>query len=178
MLCVFYHNKKNVMKTFQFLLSLTSQGNFALLPTLLLLWHLLIPRLPGLKVPIILLSSPNPRLSSSSSLLFMLLFLRTQLSPLSSAYSERVPWEISHDPMTALPLPSVSSAQSPLGALDLYLKLSLGPPTRLFIQHLKSTRSQTELSFPLTSSKSAHPPVFYPFYSLPVLPWEGSWSSS
>ena len=95
MLCVFYHNKKNVMKTFQFLLSLTSQGNFALLPTLLLLWHLLIPRLPGLKVPIILLSSLSSLLLSCfcqcrlvwvlSVVLFfilLLLFLKNQFSVL------------------------------------------------------------------------------------------------
>jgi len=43
-----------------------------------------------------------------------------------------------NSPMAALPFPSVSSAQSPFSGLDLYWKMSLGFPTSLFGQHLKS----------------------------------------
>ena len=85
------HIKKKI------LLPLTPQGNVPLLPT---------PSSPtppypkasGLRVPIILLSFLKPRLSHSSSLLFMLVFPRTPFPPLCSSYSGYDPWEISTTP--------------------------------------------------------------------------------
>ena len=83
-----------------------------------------------------------------------------------------------NSPMAALPFPSVSSAQSPFSGLDLYWKMSLGFPTSLFGQHLKSTRSQTWLNSPLFSPNLLPHLQCSPVYSLPMLPWEGSRSAS